>query len=279
MLPFYDSAACTDDERATMLNSVYLATMECVLDGHGDNGHMTPIALTELNTLGTNAFTPRHYRRVGDNPRNLLQSGFGFVFAPYTTHGVHRTRVMVIDFSRWKVRHITHFLGKILLFNNLPNPTQNYFNQLSLPNLLLHPKILFLVGMSLICDAFSHNQLSNVGAQREESWGQHVVNREAFSQWRALGCRLGMTEEQAKNVSVLRRWMETEGPVRSIAHQERTGPGPSRVRRYDDMSGRSRADDRTNWVRGRYDRSRSGDRRGSSLNRGSSGRYQTRDDY
>ena len=115
MLPFYDSAACTDDDRAVLLNSVYLATMECVIDNTGDNGHMTPIALTELNTLGASAFTPRRYRRVGDNQDNRLQSGFGFTFAPYTTRGVHKTRVMVVDFSRWKVRHITHFLGKFFI--------------------------------------------------------------------------------------------------------------------------------------------------------------------
>lgn len=134
--------------------------------------------------------------------------------------------------------------------------------------------------MSLLSDAFSRNQLPAVSADREESWGQHVVNREAFAQWRALGCRLGMTSEHAANVAVLRRWMETEGPVKSVAHHERTGPGPSRVRRYDDMAGRSRDEDRTNWVRGRYDRSRSGERR-SGLNQGSSGRTQhrTRDDY
>ena len=132
----------------------------------------------------------------------------------------------------------------------------------------------------MICDAFSHNQLPEVSADREESWGQHVVNREAFSQWRALGCRLGMTSDTAANVAVLRRWMETEGPVKSVAHHERTGPGSSRVRRYDEMSGQTQDGDRTNWVRGRYDRSRSGDRR-SSLNRGNSGRLQrrTRDDY
>ena len=141
---------------------------------------------------------------------------------------------------------------------------------------------LFLVGMSLICDAFTRNQLPDVSAQREESWGQHVVNREAFSQWRALGCRLGMTPDRAANVAVLRQWMETQGPVKSVAHHERTGPGPSRIRRHNEMSGETRDDDRSNWVRGRYDRSRSRDRsgRGSSLNRGTSGRslHRTRDD-
>ena len=111
-MPFYDDATCTDADRAVCLDSVYLATMECVLDSRGNNGHMTPIALTELNTLGRSAFTPRRYRRVGDNPENRLQSGFGFVFAPYTTRAVHKTRVMVIDFSKWKLCHITHFLGK-----------------------------------------------------------------------------------------------------------------------------------------------------------------------
>ena len=137
--------------------------------------------------------------------------------------------------------------------------------------------------MSLICDAFSRNQLPDVSAQREESWGQNVVNREAFAQWRALGCRLGMTPDRAANVAVLRQWMETQGPVKSVAHQDRTGPGPSRVRRHAEMSGETRTDDRSNWVRGRYDRSRSRDRsgRGSSLNRGTSGQSlrRTRDDY
>ena len=131
LLPFYESASCTDEDRTVMLNSVYLATMECILDGRGNQSHMTPIALTELNTLGVSAFTPRRYRRVGDNPENRLQSGFGFPFAPYTTRGVHRTRVMVVDFSRWKVRHIVHFMGKFYQKTLLHNTILNF--QLSIP--------------------------------------------------------------------------------------------------------------------------------------------------
>ena len=129
----------------------------------------------------------------------------------------------------------------------------------------------------MVCDEFSKNQLGHVAAQREADWGAQCVNRDCFAQWRALSCRLGMTTDTAANVATLRRWMETSGPVPSVDRSGRAGP--SRVRRYEDMAGPSNAPRRS--VRGRYDRSESRDRRGNSLNRGSSGRHQhrTRDDY
>ena len=128
----------------------------------------------------------------------------------------------------------------------------------------------------MVCDEFSKNQLGHVAVQREADWGALCVNRECFAQWRALATRLGMNATTVSNVTTLRRWMETSGPVASIDRSQR--PGSSRVRRHDEMAGPSNPPGRS--VRGRYDRSQSRDR-SNSLNRGSSGRYQsrTRDDY
>ena len=144
--------------------------------------------------------------------------------------------------------------------------------------------------MSLLSDDFTKNQLPDVSMQRERSWGHRVINRSCYQQWRSLAYRLGMTVESAEQLKTLRSWMEQSGPIastgRGVVREAR--PGPSRVRRYDEMEGRSRPTERS--VRGRYDhsdrsrsssRSRSGNRSGSSLNRGQSGRtqFRTRDDY
>lgn len=135
---------------------------------------------------------------------------------------------------------------------------------------------------------FTKGQLPDIAADREESWGTNVLNKECYVQWRSLACRLGMTAESVKNVSVLRNWMETNGHVasvgRGIVREARSDrPGPSRIRRRDSDT---RDEDRSRWVRGRFeDRSQSRNQsrsrsRGNSLNQGSSGRYQhrTRDD-
>ena len=133
-----------------------------------------------------------------------------------------------------------------------------------------------LGGLALVCDEFSKNQLGHVAIQRETDWGARVINRDCFAQWRALATRFGMTATTLSNVATLRKWMETAGPVASVDRSAR--PGPSRVRRHEEMAGSSDVPRRS--VRGRYDRSRSGDR-SNSLNRGSSGQRQhrTRDDY
>lgn len=135
----------------------------------------------------------------------------------------------------------------------------------------------------MLSEEFSKNQLGEVSAQRERSWGHQVVNRECLHSWRLLSHRLGMTVEALSNVKVLRSWMQTNGPVRSTGRGIVREPGPSRVRPYDEMVGRSRPTERS--VRGRYDgsqsRSRSRSNSNTRLNRGESGRslYRTRDDY
>ena len=131
-------------------------------------------------------------------------------------------------------------------------------------------------------EEFSKNQLPAVTADRERSWGQQVVNRDCYQSWRHLAYRLGMTPESLENVKCLRKWMETNGPIISTGRgiTRESQPGPSRVRRYDEMDGRSRSNERS--VRGRYDtsRSRSRGRSNTRLNRGESGRSlnRTRDD-
>ena len=126
---------------------------------------------------------------------------------------------------------------------------------------------------------FTKNQLSEVAIQREYGWGPHVINRTCYSQWIALACRLGMTEATAGITKTLRSWCEQNGPVPSVnrggyresdpvastsrgTHQTALGTVRGRVR--------TRDDDDDDYTRGR---STSRNRR-SSLNRGSSGRYQ-----
>lgn len=139
--------------------------------------------------------------------------------------------------------------------------------------------------MSLLSEEFTKNQLPTISAQREQSWGHQVVNGDCMTSWRLLGHRLGMTTETLANVKTLRSWMETNGPVKSTGRggTRESQPGPSRVRGYDEMEGRSRPTERS--VRGRFDgsrsRSRSRTQSNTRLNRGESGRslHRTRDDY
>ena len=100
-----------------MLDSLYLARLDCVKVGNGDIGHVEPVSLTELNTHNQNPFRPRHYRR-GNNGAQP-DHGFGFAFWPYTTVGLHRARVMCLDFSRWQLRHLVHFMCKFSILNAL----------------------------------------------------------------------------------------------------------------------------------------------------------------
>lgn len=124
----------------------------------------------------------------------------------------------------------------------------------------------------MLSEDFSHQQLPTIAVQREQDWGAKTINRDCFAQWRALSVRLGMTADTAKHVKQLRKWMEQQGPIASTGRGIVREASTSRVRTHDEMEGRSRGAERS--VRGRYDRSRSRDGRGSSLNRGSSGRYQ-----
>lgn len=123
-------------------------------------------------------------------------------------------------------------------------------------------------------DEFTKGQLPDIAADREEGWGSNVLNKECYIQWRSLACRLGMTVETVKNVSTLRHWMETNGPVasvgRGIIREPRSErPGPSRVRRRDILSGENRDDDRSQWLRGRYDNRSRSNNRSRSRSRGS----------
>ena len=93
-----------------MLNSLYLATMSCAQNATGNTGHMDPISLVELNHRQSENFVARRYARGtgGDAP----QHGFGFGFGKMVQRGVHRARVMVLDFGKWKMRHLIHFMCK-----------------------------------------------------------------------------------------------------------------------------------------------------------------------
>ena len=87
-----------------------MATMAVTQTETGNSGHLDPVSITELNVHNKPDFVARHYAR--GNGGDKLQHGFGFVFAPIPKRGLHKARVMVLDFSRWKIRHIVHALCK-----------------------------------------------------------------------------------------------------------------------------------------------------------------------
>ena len=118
--------------------------------------------------------------------------------------------------------------------------------------------------------------------QREIGWGSNVVNRTCFSQWIALGFRLGMEENYSEHVKTLRHWLEQEGPVPSVDRGGYRVSGPlmtpssSRVRRAREAFGADDDDNRRGRNRTRddsSDRSRSRSR-SRGLNSGTSGRFQ-----
>lgn len=113
-MTLFPDGACTESQRELMCKGIYLATMDCHQRGVGDVSGMHPMCITELNTSGTPNFTPRYYERRsrGDRP----DMGFGFAFAPKSNSHVHKARVMVLDYSKWTLRHYIHFLCKYLYF-------------------------------------------------------------------------------------------------------------------------------------------------------------------
>ena len=115
LLQFFPSAACTDEQKETMLASVYLATMECYHSGDGPQAQMMPVRITELNHTGRDNFVPRVYaKRSGINGPDC---GFGFGFHEKPNgYGSHLCRIMVVDLSKWTLPHVIHFMGKFKFF-------------------------------------------------------------------------------------------------------------------------------------------------------------------
>lgn len=139
----FDDGKCTDAQRDIMCHSVYLGRLDCRQTGPGDVGGLAPICLTELNVHNNSDFKPRQYRRRdarGDKPDH----GFGFGFAEFTTTGVHKGRVLVIDYSKWTIRHYVHFLCKFILLSDLVLNKYRFYEFL-LSNFYLQVVWLYLV--------------------------------------------------------------------------------------------------------------------------------------
>ena len=100
-----------------MLGSLYLATLSCAQQADGNTGHMVPISLVELNVRRSESFVARRYLR--GNGSDGPQHGFGFGFGSMVKKGVHKARVMVLDFGKWKIRHLIHFICKYCCCNTL----------------------------------------------------------------------------------------------------------------------------------------------------------------
>ena len=107
-MPFFPTAECSDADREEMLRGLYMATMTVTQTGTGNDGHLDPVKITELNVHNVPNFVARTYARGDGSTRH----GFGFAFAPMPKRGLHKARVMVLDLSRWKIRHIVHLICK-----------------------------------------------------------------------------------------------------------------------------------------------------------------------
>lgn len=109
-MPFFPEGECSDEDRVTMLNGLYMATMGAAQTRTGNTAHLDPVSITELNVHNASGFVARSYARGngGDRP----QHGFGFGFAPAPKRGLHKARVMVLDFGQWKLRHFLHMICK-----------------------------------------------------------------------------------------------------------------------------------------------------------------------
>ena len=95
-----------------MLNSLYMATLTVCSTGTGNTGHLDPVGLHELNVHNSDDFTPRRYARGATDAQS--SHGFGFIFVKNPKRGLHQSRVMVLDYGRWKLKHLIHFLCKFL---------------------------------------------------------------------------------------------------------------------------------------------------------------------
>lgn len=95
-----------------MLNSLYMATMTVCQTRTGNTGHLDPVGLVELNVHNSDNFSPRTYYR-GPNGES---HGFGVNFVQNPRKGLHQSRVMVLDYGKWTLRHMVHFLCEYLLF-------------------------------------------------------------------------------------------------------------------------------------------------------------------
>lgn len=91
-----------------MLNGLYMATLTVCQTRTGNNGHLDPVRLVELNVHNSDNFVARQYS-YGDG---TSQHGFGFRFVKDPKKGLHQSRVMVLDYSQWTLRHLIHFLCK-----------------------------------------------------------------------------------------------------------------------------------------------------------------------
>ena len=109
-MPFFPSGACTDEDRERMLHGLYMATMTVCTTTTGNTGHLDPVGLVELNVHNVSDFTPRRYAR-GANDADSTH-GFGFTFVKNPKKGLHQSRVMVLDYGRWKLKHLIHFICK-----------------------------------------------------------------------------------------------------------------------------------------------------------------------
>ena len=110
VMALFPDGSCNDTQRDIMCKSVYLGRLDCHQSGTGNVGGMSPMSLVELNVDGSTNFVPRRYqlRNRGSKP----DMGFGFAFAPISINRVHKSRVLVVDFSKWTLRHYIHFLCK-----------------------------------------------------------------------------------------------------------------------------------------------------------------------
>lgn len=110
-MPFNPTGECTDEDRDRMLHGLYMATLTVCTTGTGNTGHLDPVGLVELNVHKKTDFTPRRYACAAAAGANSTH-GFGFTFVKNPKKGLHQSRVLVLDYGRWKLKHFIHFICK-----------------------------------------------------------------------------------------------------------------------------------------------------------------------
>ena len=119
-MPLYPSGRTSETDQIRMLDSIYMATVGFVRKYTGNRSHLVATSLKEIATEYTRSthtlrsFNANSELGVGSNDRPLFNFGFNFTRSDRTLD-MEFARVCVIDFGNWTLRHLFHFMCKLLI--------------------------------------------------------------------------------------------------------------------------------------------------------------------
>ena len=120
LMPLYRDGHTSENDKVRLLASIYMATMGFVRHRTGPRSHLVATFIRELvNPDAQSPSKPRLFNAedgldVGDNSKPLF--GFGFPFIRMDGQHVDKCRVCIIDFGKWTLSNLFHFMCKFLLF-------------------------------------------------------------------------------------------------------------------------------------------------------------------